>query len=258
MGIDIRTGAKSNEDWIADYRRVHGDLYDYPNVSYKSTEKIDVLCMSHGLFPISPSNHRAGRGCPFCAKVSRSKKQVKTNEQIIIDFEKKHNNRYNYNLVVYENARTKVNIICSIHGIFEQTPNCHLSGKGCPKCARENHKGSWTNTSWETSAYSSSDFDSFKVYILKLKNEYEEFIKIGKTFRTISKRVAGKNKFPYIHSEIQIFEFTSARDCSKFEIELHNIFNKYKYKPLIKFGGMNECYELDSLFLLKEYGYNGT
>lgn len=36
---------------------------------------------------------------------------------------------------VYENTKTKVCIICPKHGEFWQTPNSHLSGKGCPKCA---------------------------------------------------------------------------------------------------------------------------
>jgi len=45
-----------------------------------------------------------------------------------------HNNKYDYSLVEYKNIKTKVKIICSIHGIFEQTPNNHPRGNGCPKC----------------------------------------------------------------------------------------------------------------------------
>ena len=46
-----------------------------------------------------------------------------------------HNNFYDYSLVVYINSRTKIKIICPIHGIFEQIPNNHLSNQGCPECA---------------------------------------------------------------------------------------------------------------------------
>ena len=50
----------------------------------------------------------------------------------------KHNYKYNYDLLIYENCRSKVKIICPIHGEFEQTPNAHLyAGSGCEKCARE-------------------------------------------------------------------------------------------------------------------------
>lgn len=49
-----------------------------------------------------------------------------------------HGDKYDYSKVVYINNATKVCIICPIHGEFWQTPNCHLAGKGCPLCGREN------------------------------------------------------------------------------------------------------------------------
>jgi Zn finger protein HypA/HybF involved in hydrogenase expression len=36
--------------------------------------------------------------------------------------------------VIYVNAKKKVIITCPIHGDFEQTPNAHMNGQGCPKC----------------------------------------------------------------------------------------------------------------------------
>jgi len=32
-------------------------------------------------------------------------------------------------------TREQIKIICKIHGIFSQSPNDHLSGNGCQKCA---------------------------------------------------------------------------------------------------------------------------
>ena len=49
-----------------------------------------------------------------------------------------HGNKYSYKFVEYKNASTKINIKCNKHKtIFRQTPNDHLSGAGCPKCAIE-------------------------------------------------------------------------------------------------------------------------
>lgn len=45
-----------------------------------------------------------------------------------------HGNRYGYDFVNYLSSKKKVEIICSVHGSFEQTPSNHLSGRGCPKC----------------------------------------------------------------------------------------------------------------------------
>jgi len=47
-----------------------------------------------------------------------------------------HNNKYDYSLVEYKDTKTKVKIICPIHGEFNQSPAAHLRGQGCPKCAK--------------------------------------------------------------------------------------------------------------------------
>lgn len=49
-------------------------------------------------------------------------------------FKKIHGELYNYELVNYTSNKNKVKIICKKHGIFEQTPNNHLSGNGCITC----------------------------------------------------------------------------------------------------------------------------
>lgn len=53
-----------------------------------------------------------------------------------------HGNKYDYSKSFYINARTKIEIICPAHGIFEQTPDNHLHGNECPACA--NRKRSTT------------------------------------------------------------------------------------------------------------------
>jgi hypothetical protein len=75
-----------------------------------------------------------------------------TQEQFISKARIKHNNYYDYSLVEYINATTKIKIICSIHGIFKQQPNNHLFGQRCVKCmgdkVRESRKFSiedWIN-----------------------------------------------------------------------------------------------------------------
>lgn len=57
-----------------------------------------------------------------------------TTEEFIIKAKKIHGDEYDYSLVVYINAVSKVKYICSEHGVYEQTPNKHLSGRKCPTC----------------------------------------------------------------------------------------------------------------------------
>ena len=58
-------------------------------------------------------------------------------KEFIAKANKKHKGRYGYSLVVYKNSRTKIAIVCRVHGIFHQLPGVHLQGKGCPTCARK-------------------------------------------------------------------------------------------------------------------------
>lgn len=48
-----------------------------------------------------------------------------------------YGDKYNYNKVEYHNSKKHVTITCSLHGDFLKTPNNHLRGQGCPKCANE-------------------------------------------------------------------------------------------------------------------------
>lgn len=62
----------------------------------------------------------------------KEKEQLKRNfiEKAIL----KHGKIYDYSKVEYVNNKTKVVIMCPVHGDFEMTPTHHLSGQKCPKC----------------------------------------------------------------------------------------------------------------------------
>ena len=51
-----------------------------------------------------------------------------------------YGDKYYYSLVDYKDAKTKVKIICPIHGIFEQTPDNFLHNHACQLCGVENMK----------------------------------------------------------------------------------------------------------------------
>ena len=67
--------------------------------------------------------------------------KAKTTKQFIEKAKQVHGNKYDYSKVEYVNNRTKVCIICPIHGEFWQTPNDHLDGCGCKKCFNERVRG---------------------------------------------------------------------------------------------------------------------
>lgn len=111
-------------------KKVHGNKFDYSKVNYVNTRtKVCIFCPEHGEFWQTPHRHLRGDGCAKCSGLKK-----KNTEQFIRDAISIHGNKYDYRKVDYINSSTKVIISCPIHGEFEQTPNSHLSGSGCPNC----------------------------------------------------------------------------------------------------------------------------
>ena len=129
---------KTLDEFIADARSVHGDKYNYDKVNYNDTNKVVIItCPKHGDFPMTPHNHKAGHGCPDCAREKKSECQRMTTEEFVARARALHGNKYDYSLVeINGNHKTKVKIKCNACGaIFPQRINDHLNGCGCPVCA---------------------------------------------------------------------------------------------------------------------------
>ena len=125
-------------EFVDKAKKIHNNKYDYSKVNYIDAKtKVCIICPEHSEFWQTPNSHLNGHGCYQCGMISCIPNGMSTYE--FIDKAKKiHGNAYDYSMVEYVNTHTKVCIICPEHGEFWQTPNCHLDGKGCPKC-RESH-----------------------------------------------------------------------------------------------------------------------
>jgi hypothetical protein len=53
-----------------------------------------------------------------------------------------HGSKYDYSQVDYVDIKTRVNIICPIHGEFNQTPDSHIHNHECPECGIINRRKS--------------------------------------------------------------------------------------------------------------------
>ena len=114
---------------------IHGMKYDYSNIIYiDSSSPVKIKCNTHGLFIQTPNNHLAGNNCPTCSLEKTSKEKSMTLYEFISKVNTIHNDKYDYSQVKYKNSKTKINIICPIHGKFSQISGDHMSGKGCSKC----------------------------------------------------------------------------------------------------------------------------
>jgi hypothetical protein len=120
----------TNEEFIQRSNVVHKNKYDYSLTNYISNKsKVIIICKEHGEFTQYAGNHIKGVGCMEC-----SGKKKLTNDQFIERSNLIHENKYDYSLTEYINHKSKVFIICPIHGKFDQRPNAHLRGAGCLSC----------------------------------------------------------------------------------------------------------------------------
>ncbi len=118
---------------------MHGSRYDYSRSIYKGSEtKLTIICRKHGPFRQCPYNHTSPRlrcGCPKCGRLSAASKQSKfAGEKFVQRARARHGQKYDYSRVRYQDAHTKVCIICPVHGKFWQSADSHIRGCGCPKC----------------------------------------------------------------------------------------------------------------------------
>ena len=139
----------TTEEFIQKAKAVHGDKYDYSKVEYVNANiKVCIICPKHGEFWQKPKKHLLGQNCAKCCKASLAMRYQLGREKFIDRANSIHKGIYDYSEVKYVNTHTHVRIICSIHGVFLQTPSSHLQGHGCPICADvENgkRKRKWTS-----------------------------------------------------------------------------------------------------------------
>ena len=127
----------TKSDFITRAIKLHGHKYDYTKTNYINTKtKIIITCPIHQDFLQFPFNHLQREGCPKCAHQNHLSHIPKSTHEFIMEARKKHKFKYDYSLVEYKQAHSKITIICPLHGKFYQTPRHHLDGNACPKCVK--------------------------------------------------------------------------------------------------------------------------
>jgi hypothetical protein len=127
---------------------VHGGKYDYSSVDWsintRAKSRVRITCPDHGPFTQIIANHLNNMGCLKCGG-----KEKYTLTSFVEKAQIAHGGKYDYSSVIWDestSAKTKVTIMCTIHGIFKQTVDGHTRGQGCPVC--KSSKGEVAIASW--------------------------------------------------------------------------------------------------------------
>jgi len=119
----------TTEEFIFKAKKIHGDKYNYSQVKHiNSTTKVKIIDKYGFTHEQLPNNHLNGRELSVKSVIDKTGYFIRQAIEV-------HGGRYDYPNVNYVNSQTKLKIRCNIHNhIFEQSPNTHLSGKGCSIC----------------------------------------------------------------------------------------------------------------------------
>ena len=131
---------KTTEQFVKEAMQVHGDKYDYSEVEYVNTHvPVKIRCLQCGAFFYQePSSHLAGHGCPKCNKKQTHRKLGLNN--FITKAREVHGDKYDYSRAIYKDMRSKIEIICPVHGSYFQLAQSHLLGHGCLLCKSDKQK----------------------------------------------------------------------------------------------------------------------
>ncbi|ENV76194.1 DUF723 domain-containing protein [Acinetobacter ursingii] len=219
----------TTEQIIEQFKKKHGDRFDYSKVNYRhALDKVIIICRIHGEFEQLAAMHRKGQGCAKC--MYDNKRHLA--QKVISKFKEKHGNRYDYSLVEYVNTDSKVKIICPDHGEFEQAPEKHIIGNGCPKCIGR-HKTPQEVLSDFGNAHGDK-YDYSKV-IFSLLGKKVEIVcpEHGSFFQAPQKHIAGQ-ACPKCGGSKKLTLLEYIAECTR----IHE--NKYDYSQVIYKNGKSK------------------
>lgn len=126
----------TNESFIEEANKIHGDKYDYSLVDIVNSETlVKIRCKKHDfIFEQTPIKHiRREQGCPICGGSQKLTKEIFIKRATDI-----HGDKYDFSSIEFINGNTHIIVKCNVHNVyFSIQPSHILSGHGCKLCAND-------------------------------------------------------------------------------------------------------------------------
>lgn len=202
------------------YRNGSFEILDYIGKDYW------LVRDKYGDCKIHTGNLRSGK----CPSVNSA---IDKDAYIINKFREKHGDEFDYSKVKYVDDTTNVIITCKKHGPFQQMPTNHLRYNKCPMCKRD--LDSFTKTSLMRRV---KEKGRGMLYLIKVFDDKEEFLKIGYTTDNIRRRYNGlKKSHNYSYEIIKEVVVNDGEKLFNIENLLKNTFRVDKHIPQRHFAG---------------------
>ena len=240
-----RKKLKDLEYFVKQAKEVHGDLYDYSDSVYLSAKQpIDIFCNIHKEpFRVAAAqNHLLGQGCRICSSQnSNTERFIETSKDMFGD-------RFDYKEVDYIKNTTEVILTCKMHNWkFSVKPLKHLckgrySG-GCKYC------GKMSSGRWSISKIRNiPEWEKLEGYYYIGEISGIESYKLGVTKHLPTRLTCYRQDLKsYPDNTFQYLSNLKSDYLSCFILEqlVKDTFkNKHDFDITIKFGGINEMFNL--------------
>jgi hypothetical protein len=217
----LRSNLKS---FIKMASKKHNSFYGYYNSKYKDSKSdIVITCPEHGDFKQKPSVHLSGSGCKKCMidKFRISYKDFLDRASSI------HNRIYTYKEESFVDMRTKIDIICPIHGLFKMTPDNHISKKrGCSSCSNNISK---SEVNWLKSLGIGDKYRQFRIKIGDILFKVDAFDPNTNTIYEFYGDFWHGNPNIYLKEDINPVNKVSFGDLYKSTINRERLLKSYGY-----------------------------
>jgi hypothetical protein len=192
------TSKLTTAEFIEKAIKIHEEKFDYSKVEYiNSVTPVIITCKIHGDYKQKPWKHLSSKGCKLCVFYNASIRNRKDKDTFIEEANTVHNHKYDYSQIEYINEKQKMNIICSLHGLFKQSANPHLRGQGCPICGKEKQiKSNTKDIEWfieNAKAKHNDRYDYSKSIYIGMKFKIEIIChKHGSFWQLVNNHLRGK------------------------------------------------------------------
>lgn len=234
-----------NDEFIRRSKEIHGDRYCYDQVSYiKGSQKVCIICKTHGPFHQEPVSHLLGHGCRKCACEEESSSRIEEyGGRFIERCAEIHGGVYDYSNTVYNGAHSMISVICPIHGMFEQKAYSHLNGKGCMECSRLRGDRAFIMGMSDTEKAL-----PYYLYHVRFVSGSKSFEKIGVTKHADIETRFKSKEYSEFHIEVISSKKGMKADILLEEIEILEEMDRRGIRFSLKelrnsFGGWTECFK---------------
>ncbi len=243
-------------DFIHKATKLHNNKYSYEYTTFSNNQydKVEIECPIHGKFKQSIYYHLKGFGCKKCGIESCRNKNKNKLSEVIEKSNIIHSHKYDYSLITeYNNNKTKYDIICKEHGVFNQSFDKHITSKqGCPKC-KKNYKNTLSDFIENGKKIHGDiyDYSNITEYI-NSKFKYDIICKKHGIFKQCyNKHIIHEHGCPKCKDSKGVKKIKKILDILELKYETEKTFKGCKNKNLLRFDiyipQLNLCIEYDGI-----------